>query len=361
MSHSIRIVAVSLSLLCACSGEGGDALSSGGEGNAAPGASGDPRGGVSSATPAPLPSPGSTSGSVPPPDAGGGTGPSSSGPEPSGVFVAVGYGGRRIRSVDDGRTWTDDVSAVANGGDDDMLLRAVVHANGEFVALGYRAVRSTDGKTWQPLSAPFGQWIGAVVWDKTRFVAVGGYGLHATSPDGTTWSDHPIDHEAAHAHDAIAAGGGRFVAANDLGGRSTSADGITWVKSTGAASTATTAVAFGNGAFVALGGTAVARSTDGGLTFTAGAPLPRTCRGLVFAQGHFTALADGHVLTSSDGLTWLDTASSNAHRGLVAYGHGTYVSLGGAGRQRSSDGVAWEAPITDKSQNPLEAIAFGPL
>lgn len=275
------------------------------------------------------------------------------------MFVAVGYGGRRVRSTDDGRTWTDDVSVVANGGDDNNLLRAVVWGNGKFYAMGYRTTTSPDGKVWTPLSAPYGQWIGAATWQSGMIVAAGGYGLHATSTNGTSWSDRPIDTIATHAHDAMTFGEGRFVSANDDGARLTSPDGVTWSRAMGADNVPTTEVAFGNGVFVAVGGSNVVRSTDG-VTFTAVAPLAAQCRGLVFAKGHFTAIAEGRVFTSTDGMTWANTAAATAHRGLVAYGHGTYVNLGERGIQRSADAVTWGAPIPEGPGNSLEAIAFGP-
>src|SRR5688572_27729099 len=37
-------------------------------------------------------------------------------------FIAVGYGGRRLTSLD-GRAWQNDQEDNANGGDDDQLLR----------------------------------------------------------------------------------------------------------------------------------------------------------------------------------------------------------------------------------------------
>jgi hypothetical protein len=274
----------------------------------------------------------------------------------------VGYGARRVRSIDDGKTWVDDVSAVPSGGDDNMLLRAVVHTGTEFIGLGYRAVRSTDGKTWQPLSTPFGQWIGAAVWQNGHVVAVGGYGLRATSADGTSWNDKPIDTVATHAHDALAFGGGRFASTNDNGARATSADGVTWKASSGVTGTPTSEIAYGNGVFVALGSSSVVRSTDGGVSFSAAATLAAGGRGLVFAQGHFTVLAEGKVFTSTDGMSWTTHVSTGAHQGLVVYGHGTYVSLAPQGRQRSTDGLVWEAPIGDGANpNSLEAITFGPL
>lgn len=288
-------------------------------------------------------------------------GPQAEGP---GVFVAVGYGGRRVRSTDDGLTWTDDVSLVPQGGDDDNLLRTIVYGDGKFVALGYRAVVSVDGKTWLAPTAPFGQWIGAAAWETNKgFVAVGGYGLHATSRDGRTWSDHAFDTVASHCKHGIAFGGGRFVSVNDDGARATSVDGVTWTKSQGVAGAVkTTGVAFGNGVFVAVGETSAVRSTDGGLTFSSPAALSSSAAGIVFAQGHFTALSSGRVFTSPDGVVWTAKPSADARRGTVAYGHGTYVSIAeGGGIQRSSDGVVWSAPKTLSGANALEAIAFGPL
>lgn len=348
--------AVAVAMLAACSSEGEDQLRSrsGGEGAGAP-----------SRTTAPADDAGTAPGTAPPaPTSSSPSTPDATAPavDPAGAFVAVGYGARRVRSIDDGKTWVDDVAATAQGGDDDLLLRTVVYANGAFVGLGYRAVRSTDGKTWQPLSSPFRQWIGSATWEGARFVAVGGYGLRATSPDGTTWSDKAIDTVATHAHDALAFGGGRFAAANDEGKRSSSADGVTWTPSTGAESIATYALAHGNGVFVALGNTSTVCSVDGGRTFGGATTLGAPCRGLVFAQGHFTALANGHVFTSTDGTAWVDHVAASAHRGQIAYGHGTYVVLGEQGRQRSTDGLTWEAPVGDDgNKNPLEAITFGPL
>jgi hypothetical protein len=59
----------------------------------------------------------------------------------NGHFVAVGQGGRRLRS-EDGATWTDEHS----GG---PTLSAVVFAEGRFVAYGgTTAYESTDGEDW---------------------------------------------------------------------------------------------------------------------------------------------------------------------------------------------------------------------
>jgi hypothetical protein len=87
--------------------------------------------------------------------------------------------------------------------------------------------------------------------------------------------------------------------------------------------TTTTELAFGGGVLVSLGGTSVVVSHDGGATWSAGGSLASGCQGLVFAQGHFTALGDGHVFTSTNGRTWTDHLVPNMSPGGVAYGHGT--------------------------------------
>jgi len=299
-------------------------------------------------------------------------GPDTSGPidgPPStndgpGVFVAVGLGGRRIRSTNDGVSWTDDVQLEANGGDDKDLLRTVIWGNGQFVALGYHTITSPDGKTWTDhgLNA-IDQWIGGAVYAQGQYVGLGGSGLRGTSPDAVAWTDHFIDSTASHTGDGVLyePDHDRLVGVNDNGQRSSSTNGKTWVYSTGVTGTATSELAYGNGVLVSLGGTAVVLSTDGGATWTAGATLASSCQGLIFAQGHFTALANGRVFTSTDGKTWTSHTEANATVGEIAYGHGTYILLSGFSLSRSTDGLAWSQPVTvPGTTNYLEWVAFGP-
>ena len=48
--------------------------------------------------------------------------------------------------------------------------------------------------------------------------------------------------------------------------------------------------------------------------------------------------------------------------GALAFGHGTYVAIvNGHQFLRSSDGLAWDAPVKDTSTvNSLEWLTFGP-
>jgi hypothetical protein len=280
--------------------------------------------------------------------------------DPTGVFVVVGYGGRRIRSIDDGKTWVDDTSLETPGGDDNDLLRTVVFGQTGFVALGWRSMTSADGKTWNDHGANIGQWLGGAVSAKGQYVAVGGYGMRAVSPDGVTWTNHSIDTSATHAGDGIVHGdvmGGRFVVANDDGVRTTSIDAVTWTSTSGATGTKTTHLAFGNGLFLGIDGTAVVTSIDGA-TWTLGDALPLAANAIVFADGRFLAVADEHVYTSTDGTGWADHGVTGLHGYAIAHGHGTYVLVNGTAVQRSADGLTWDAPF-DSGTNPFQWVTFG--
>jgi hypothetical protein len=279
----------------------------------------------------------------------------------------VGYGGRRIRSLDYGASWTNDVQLEATGGDDNDNLRTVIWGNGEFVALGYHTMTSADGSAWTDHGVnAVQQWIGSAVYapDQGKYVALGGYGLRATSPDAIAWTNHGPDTTAQHAPDGlvyVTASGGRFVGDNDSGQRFFSPNGTTWTAGSGVTTTATTELAAGGGIVVGLGGTSVVVSTDAGATWSAGATLGTSCQGIVFAQGHFTTLASGHVFTSNDGRTWTDHPIAGMTTGAIAYGHGTYVVVNGSNRvDRSTDGLTWGTAVSLSGTNALNWIAFGP-
>jgi hypothetical protein len=278
------------------------------------------------------------------------------------MFVAVGYGGRRVRSLDGGHTWVDDQELSATGGDDMQLLRTVAWGPPGFVALGWRSMTSGDAKSWTDHGANIGQWLGAVVYAKNTYVAVGGYGMRAVSTDGVTWTDHSIDTIATHAGDALVYAdvmGGLFVSANDNGARSYSSDGMTWTYAMGASGATTTHLAFGNGIFLGVGGTAVVTSTDGA-NWTLGAALPASADGLVFGGGHFTAVASGRVFTSQNGASWKDNPVANLPSGPLAYGDGTYVLATNTELRRSSDGIAWDPPYNQGSANGFSWVTYGP-
>jgi hypothetical protein len=156
----------------------------------------------------------------------GGQGGGSVQPDGKPTFVAVGYAGRRVRSLDAGMTWTDE-QTLGGGGDDEFLLRAVGFGKGVFVALGWKILSSPDGKTWTEHPNPQHQWLGGVQFGGGSFLATGGYGYCASSGDGLTWQACKSipNNEASR---SLAFGAGKFVTATDPGNWFESAGGEGW-------------------------------------------------------------------------------------------------------------------------------------
>lgn len=279
------------------------------------------------------------------------------------MLVAVGTGGRTMRSLDGGLTWVDDQQLIANGGDDYYGLRTVAYGGGQFVALGWRVMTSPDGKTWTDHGVR-NNWTGAVRYQVDHFVAVGGWGQRMTSPDGLTWTEFPLDTNETHPHDALACTATACVSINDLGGISYSTNGTDWKYATQTCPTATydlCHVAYGAGGFVIASSNSLLRSIDNGVTWTKVGTLSKPAGGIIYAENHFTVTANNHAWTSTDGTNWTDDASNTVQAGYLTYGDGAYVSLGWLEVGRSTDGIdnwGWSSLGNDNSMN---AIAYGPL
>lgn len=191
-------------------------------------------------TPGGTAAPPSTATPAPPPASTGGTG----GAPPGMVagHVAVGYGGLRLVTRDGGKTWSG--IATSNGGGDDYdLLRAVAHANGKWLAVGWSATTSTDGVTWTPMrrinqaggvtwnGAPSCGLVEGLTSDGTYFYAAcAEYGQpHKAyrSADGTTWTALGTIGNVG-GHPALAHRGGVFYAYGDPGTSFRSTDAVTW-------------------------------------------------------------------------------------------------------------------------------------
>jgi hypothetical protein len=201
----------------ACGEDTGD----GGSGGAiapGPGSKTDPGGTTSSGNPPTSGNP-STSGGDPGTDAGS----NDAGSNPDGgtqslkpVFVAVGYGALRVRSIDLGLTWIDK-KTEGTSGDNEYLIRGIGWGNGKFVAArGFPSGKvrvSSDGANWTSFDAPSNQWMAAVVYTGTKYVAVGS-GQSWTSNDGQEWTvTNPFNTGVR----TMVLGGTRLVAAGQNG------------------------------------------------------------------------------------------------------------------------------------------------
>jgi hypothetical protein len=176
-----------------------------------------------------------------------GAGGSNGGGPPGQVdgIMAVGYGGIRVVSRDLGLTWGDRASEVADGGDDEYLLRAVAWGNGTWIATGWKYMTSEDGVSWVDHGFLNDEGIlpcniveGLVFHDGAFYAACGAYvGGDAVSAvfrsvDGASWSDvygtigDTSDDTGGHLY--MAARDGQLVAWGDTGVTYTSTDAMNW-------------------------------------------------------------------------------------------------------------------------------------
>jgi hypothetical protein len=212
-------------------------------------------------------------------------------------------------------------------------------------------------------------------------VAVGNDGRHMTSMNGKLWADDTRDTTgnrdgpknllaAAYAnHQVVAVGGG---CDPTCVGRIVIFDGRTWEDvDASAAKGRLTGVAYGGGAWVAVGSTPpVLRSTDGKTwSVAAKAAVPAGLRavtyGTVGTTPMFVAVGDGYTrVTSIDGMNWTHLVASNGTNEAfraVAIGNGVVVAAGGrpdagtvdSGRLiRSLDGINWTDQLASGPEMP---------
>jgi hypothetical protein len=276
-----------------------------------------------------------------------------------GAFVAVGYGGRRVRSAD-GTKWTDDQAWEMNGGDDDKLLRAVAFGEGKFVAVGWRATTSSDGVSWAD-GGLYTQWFGGLAWAKGLWVGAGGYGLRAASQDGVTWQIISNNDTRAHralAYDAVNA---RWVAVGDQGLLVSTFDGGAWADgASDAGALGFGGVCSGAGITVAFSGQTLIVSHNGGLSWGPPAQVPAGLDNCAYGAQQFVAVGSGHAFTSIDGIQWNDHPVGGLGGGLAC--HGTVcVALSDQRAFRSADdGETWSPVGLDGGTAQwIQAITWG--
>ncbi len=238
---------------------------------------------------------------------------------------------------------------VAEGPTD---VQSVAYGNGLFVAVADGSVvwTSSDGIAWQSRGSAPMAWAGRVVYGDGGFVAHGGttQGAHGLfqSVDGERWT---LSRNLSGA-DLLAYAGGRYVvsitgpspprATSILVGQALG-QSITWRAGTIGEPLVLTALAFGNGRYVAAGWrdetgeTRVAVSTDTETWTVAGVPGFESAhlRGIAFANDQFVAVGErGLILVSSDGTAWTaGPGSLTDDLAAVTWGTGGWVVAGNNG------------------------------
>lgn len=209
---------------------------------------------------------------------------------------------------------------------------------------------------------PQGNTIASLASDGSQIVAVGSAGTVMTSPDGLTWTTHDTGTADPFAFSAVAWGNGKFVAVGAEMGSST--DGATWQIRDLAPQDTYWGVLWAGDKFVAWGQgiiaetglsiSAIATSPDGvtwsvqeGVGATDGFGIESLAwNGSVFVATEFT-LSQGYVvLTSADLVTWTVTQPVLPDGDIlldIASDGTRFVAQGTNGNAyRSLDGITWD-------------------
>ncbi len=298
-------------------------------------------------------------------------------PPKTGVYVAVGYGGDRLRSID-GVNWELAAEWTPHGGDDRDNLISVAWGNGKFVAvgggvtdkngLGGRILTSADGKDWKEHPGRSFR-VAPILFGNGRFVA-GGPDYHLLrSTDGATWEAAGKISDPNATHFRLAAfGDGLFVFSGN--GRRSDGHEIFWMVSskdgTAIESERTDlpplrGMAFGNGRFVAVGPDGLRMSSADGATWEHEVREPKlNLYSLVWTGKEFLASGDGKGFSSTDGKTW--TPWPKPLRCDVLYAdaaRGVWIGTSWPGKMWSSaDGLEWK-PSDFKAPNGINSVAYG--
>ena len=305
------------------------------------------------------------------------------------VFAVCSKQGMRVLvSRDDGRSWRQTflgTDSLEDGGWHGTFavygMTATKGVIGVFSGWGTPGVYigSDDGLRWTHLNAEPGKLDS--VWG-----AAGGNGIMLTSADqwrGMTSSGETFSDWKAHSVKSLLDGGGthhmicgfgdfkggRFIVVGDNQHVFYSDDNCrTWKHSRipEEAGAGQEVIVYGNGVFLCSFKEHVARSSDGGETWTLHNPglkgHGKSWRGLSFVNNEFwlTAQKGSHGRRSKDGITWDDLPKTTPGGRFVQSESGTIINVERRRYdiQRSEDGVTWETVFTAPQEDVSWDTAF---
>ncbi len=213
------------------------------------------------------------------------------------------------------------------------------------------AFTSSDAAAWTSTSfTGFGTTaVDGVCWDATNglWIAVGGPGSIATSPNGTTWTNRTSGTTSS----LVACASSPFIDVAVGVALVTSTNGTTWTVQTAPWVAATRGVVWDSNRnqFVAIDGSGSAWLSTDGINWTSHATGVSALTGVGASGGQYVACGSTNIVTSPDGVTWTSRTSGTTNSlNCVAYGSGTWV-VGGTNLTvlTSPDGVTWTAQSID--------------
>jgi hypothetical protein len=274
-----------------------------------------------------------------------------------GRFIAIGSGAKpgepTLIVSSNGVDWTRIISSAR------FSLRSITYgSNGLFVAVGRTdiydgahmpgVITSTNGTNWI-FFPTFGLQNGAktnleyVTYANGLFVAVGDFGVVATSYDGTNWATHTTP--TSFPLTSVAYGNGLWLATgpkqpdggplpSSQGPQLISTDGTNWVQLNAAFNALQ--IIYANGLFVAIAGDTftanlqpIRYSLDGTNWFNVSEPAIHVLRRVSYGGGIFVAVGNGVLKTSMDATNWVTRSNVTTNQlRSVAYGAHTVVAVG---------------------------------
>lgn len=293
----------------------------------------------------------------------------------AGLFVAVGYGGRRITSRD-GATWENDQRWSEEAKDNDDVLFDVAFGAGRFIAVGGGAqtghiLSTRDGREWRSVQDVKGR-VATIAYGGGRLVA--GHDAELMySTDGAKFEyGSRLDWKGSvHARRSACGdteAGFRFVIIGDVDlwaektrvhWRGVTSDGMHW-EHAARDTPAALDVAYGAGHFVVVGPGGLIESSHDGQTWERhDADSAENFSRVVWTGTRFVISGGQTAWASPDGLAWAKAGPAIpgnlvwAHEGLPALSF-----VWGGVIQISHDFTTWKKAVIPPGPS-LNAVAFG--
>ncbi len=295
-----------------------------------------------------------------------------------GLYVAVGYGGRRMTSRD-GLTWENVQQWAEKGADDSNNLMGLAFGHGKFVCVGGggwsketqagHILVSTDGKEWREVAKyPFR--VNPVLFLGDRFVAGGPSRQLLTSADGEKWEEgdkinlpSEIPGWAFWFRQGTAGNGVYALMGNAGNGQKTwwcltTRDGKK-IESLSLTAPGTKGLAFGAGKFVAVDAQTLSISTDAQQWQPVSEVPQDEFRGVIWNGKMFVLTGKAGTYSSADGAVWKPFGKAPPGTIVCADEKG-FISTGWPGKMFfSADGQTWKPTGQAQPEMGVNKVVFG--
>jgi len=263
-------------------------------------------------------------------------------------------------------TWGTETIAAGQG------LTDVAYGGGRFVVTGEEGslAHSTDAESWTVIPPGVGDdyVLQGVGYGCGEFLAVGADGVVLRSTDGTSWTEEVSG--STKFLSAVAYGAGRWVAVGGATQGSLASEIIssttagTWTPQSAGVASFFSDVAYGGGLFVAVGlGGTIITSPDGVSWSTATSGTTRYLSGVAYLDGQFVVVGQrGTVLVSSDGASWtVESIGVGFWMFDVGKAGSTYVAAGETGSIFTSADLSTWIQVASGTTFDLFGLTRGPL